>query len=50
MIRVDETVEDEGEVTELTPRTLFSDYLEQSVSKRQAAQEWPINLPVGRSP
>jgi len=39
MINVDETVEDEGEVNELTPRTLFPDYLEPAVGKRQAAQD-----------
>lgn len=50
MINVDETVEDEGEVNELTPRTLFPDYLEPAVGKRQAAQDQPINLLVGRSP
>jgi len=39
MINVDEKVEDEGEVIELTPRTLFPDYLEPAVRKRQAAQD-----------
>ena len=34
MINVDETVQDLGEVTELTPRTLFPDYLEPAVGKR----------------
>jgi len=32
MSNVDETVEDEGEVTELTPRKLFPGYLEPVVS------------------
>jgi len=39
MINVDEKVEDEVEVTELTPRTLFPDYLEPAIGKRQAAQD-----------
>jgi hypothetical protein len=50
MINVYETVEDEGKVTELTPRKLFPDHLEPAVGKRQAALDWPINLLVGRSP
>jgi hypothetical protein len=33
MTNVGETVEDEGEVTELTPRTLFPSHLEPAVSK-----------------
>ena len=33
MITVDETVEDEGEVTEVTPRKLFRGHLEPVVSK-----------------
>ena len=46
---VDETVQDEGEVTEHTPRTLFPVNLEPAVGKKSAAQHWPINLLVGRS-
>jgi len=39
MTNVNETVDDEGEVIELTPPTLFPDYLEPAVGKRQAAQD-----------
>ena len=39
MTNFDERVEDEGEVTEFTPRTLLPDHLEPAVSKRQAAQD-----------
>jgi hypothetical protein len=50
MTNIDDTVEDESGVTELTPSTLCPHYLEPEVSKRQAAQNLPINLLVGQFP
>jgi hypothetical protein len=46
---VSETVQDEGEVTEHTLRTLFLINLEPAVGKKPAAQHWPIDLLVGLS-
>jgi len=45
----DETVQDEGEVTEHTPRMLFPVNLKPAAGKKPGAQHRPINLLVGRS-